>query len=259
VPIDEEGPDVDALEQTLGRLRGEGIQPKLMYLISNFHNPSGNTTTEERRRRIIELAHEHNTPILEDDAYYDLRYEGDFVPPIYALDEGGATMYLGTFSKTMGAGMRLGWLLGAPEIVSRLTALKIDGGTNVFGAHVAAAWIPDNLEPHIGELRAIYRRRRDLMLAALERHMPAGTEWTRPEGGFFIWVTFPEGIDTDRMLGQACERGVEYVPGLPYYFDGRGRNQLRLSFSFASDEQIDPGIRIIGELARGELLEAGLA
>lgn len=256
IPVDDQGTDTAALERELGRLRDAGTRPKLIYVISNFQNPTGISTTVDRRRRLIDLAREHATPILEDDAYFDLRYEGTPLPPIYALDDGGATMYLGTFSKTMGAGMRLGWLVAPGAIISKLTALKIDGGTNVFGAHVAAEWLPEHLDGHVDELRGVYRRRRNLMLAALERHMPSGTEWTRPEGGFFIWLTLPEGVDTDRMLPQAKERGVEFLPGSACYVDDRGRNQMRLSFSFAADDQIDPGIRIIGEIAKGELLEA---
>jgi 2-aminoadipate transaminase len=205
----------------------------------------------------VALAQEHGTLILEDDAYHDLRYGGERIPPIYALDESGATMYLGTFSKIMGAGMRLGWLVAAPEIIARLAALKIDGGTNVFGAHVAAEWIPAHLEEHVAALREVYRRRRDLMLDALEQHMPPGTTWSRPEGGFFVWVALPEGVNTERMLPQARERGVEYLPGASCCVDRGGRNQLRLSFSFAADDQIEPGIRTIGEIAKGELLETG--
>ncbi len=257
IPVDDEGTDTDALERELGRLRDEGIQPKLIYVISNFQNPSGISTSLARRQRIIALARQYGTLVLEDDAYSDLRYSGERIPPLYALDEGGSTMYLGTFSKIMGAGMRLGWLIADPEIIKRLAVLKIDGGTNVFGSHVAAEWLPEHLDAHVARLKAIYQRRRDLMLQALERHMPEGTTWTRPDGGFFIWVTFAEGIDTTRMLPQARERGVEFLPGPTCYVDGRGQNQLRLSFSFAADEQIEPGIRIIGEIAKGELLEAG--
>lgn len=257
IPVDAEGTDTHALERELRRLRTEGIRPKLIYVISNFQNPTGISTTIERRKRLIALAREYGTPILEDDAYFDLRYDGEDLPPIYALDDAGGTMYLGTFSKTMGAGMRLGWLVAPPEIIARLAALKIDGGTNVFGSHVAAEWVPEHLEGHVGELREIYRRRRDLMLQALDRHMPANTTWTRPEGGFFVWVTLPEGIDTNRLLPQARERGVEFLPGSTCYIDDHGRNQMRLSFSFASDDEIDPGIRVLGEIAAGELLEAG--
>jgi 2-aminoadipate transaminase len=151
--------------------------------------------------------------------------------------------------------MRLGWLVGPPELIRRLSALKIDGGTNVFGAHVAAEWLPERLTPHVERLRTVYRRRRDLMLDALARHMPPGTRWTRPDGGFFIWVTFPEGIDTARMLPQVRELGVDYLPGPECFSQAAGANQLRLSFSFAEDDLIEQGIRVIGEVATAELRE----
>ncbi len=162
---------------------------------------------------------------------------------------------MGTLSKTMGPGMRLGWLVGPPELISRISALKVDGGTNVFGAHVAADWLPQRLLPHVDHLRSVYRRRRDLMVAALERHMPPGSTWTVPEGGFFIWVTLPEGIDTTRMHEQVRELGVEYLPGPTCFADASGSNQLRLSFSFVEDDRIEQGIRIIGEVAQGEVRE----
>jgi 2-aminoadipate transaminase len=257
VPVDDQGTDTDALERELARLKGEGITPKFIYVISNFQNPSGISTTLERRRRLVELAQEYGTLILEDDAYHDLRFAGERIPSIYTIDDSGSTMYLGTLSKIMGAGMRIGWLVASEEIVRRMSVLKVDGGTNIFGSHVAAEWIPGNLDAHIAKLREVYHRRRDLMLAALERHMPEGTTWTTPEGGFFIWVTLPEGIDATRMLPQAKERGVEYLPGATCYVDGSGKNQMRLSYSFAQDEQIEPGIQVISEIAKGELLEVG--
>jgi 2-aminoadipate transaminase len=165
-------------------------------------------------------------------------------------------VYMGTLSKTMGPGMRLGWLVGPPELIRRVAALKVDGATNVFGSHVAAEWLPEMLLPHVGRLRQVYQRRRDLMLAALAQHMPPGTTWTVPEGGFFIWVTLPEGVDTARMRTQVRELGVEYLPGEACFADSAGNNQLRLSFSFVADDRIDYGIRIIGDVANAELREA---
>lgn len=257
IPLDEEGPDTDAMERELARLRAEGTTPKFIYVISNFQNPSGISTSLDRRRRLIELAQAYGTIIVEDDAYYDLRYEGEPIPSLYALDSSGSTIYLGTLSKTMGAGMRLGWLIAPEEIIEKLSVLKIDGGTNIIGSHIAAAWLPDHLPAHVAALRGLYRRRRDAMLDALARHMPPGTTWTTPQGGFFIWVTLPEGIDTARMLPQARERGVEYLPGTTCYVDGSGANQMRLSFSFPTEEQIERGVRIFGEIIRGELMEHG--
>jgi 2-aminoadipate transaminase len=255
VPVDAEGTDIVALECALSTLREQGRAPKFVYVISNFQNPTGVTMSLQRRHELLDVVRAAGTILIEDDAYFDLRYEGEKLPAIYSLDDGANVVYMGTLSKTMGPGMRLGWLVGPPELIRRMAALKVDGGTNVFGAHVAANWLPGQLLPHVERLREVYHRRRDLMLAALERHMPPGTSWTRPEGGFFIWVTLPKGIDTTRMQTQVQELGVEYLPGPTCFADGSGGNQLRLSFSFVEDDLIDRGIRVIGDVARAELRE----
>lgn len=255
IPVNEEGTDVVMLERELAHLRSQGITPKFVYAIPNFQNPTGVTMSLQRRQDLLDIVRAAGTLLIEDDAYFDLRYDGENLPAIYTLDDSQSVVYMGTLSKTMGPGMRLGWLVGPPALISRLTALKVDGGTNVFGAHVAAEWLPEKLLPHVDRLRAVYRRRRDLMLAALERHMPPGVTWTVPDGGFFIWVTFPEGIDTAAMHPQVNELGAEYLPGPTCFADGSGPNQLRLSFSFAQDEEIDDGIRIIADVARAELRE----
>jgi 2-aminoadipate transaminase len=255
IPIEAEGTDVDALSRELESLRGQGVTPKFVYVISNFQNPTGVTMSLQRRQALLDVVYSAGLILIEDDAYFDLRYEGESLPSLYSLDDRSSVVYMGTLSKTMGPGMRLGWLVGPPELIRRISALKVDGGTNVFGAHVAAEWLPERLLPHVARLRDVYRRRRDLMLAALQRHMPAGTAWTVPQGGFFIWVTLPAGIDTTRMLAQVKELGVEYLPGPTCFAGGAGTNQLRLSFSFVEDDLIDRGIQVIGEVASGELRE----
>lgn len=257
VPLDEHGLNVDALEALLRDLAARGVTPKFIYVIPNFQNPSGISTTIERRRRIAELAAEYGTLVLEDDAYHDLRYEGERLPPIYTMDPTGGTMYLGTMSKIMGAGMRIGWLVAQEPIINGAARLKIDGGTSIFGSYVAADWIPANLDNHIDLLKGIYRRRRDLMLAALERHMPEGTTWTNPDGGFFIWLTLPGSVDATAIRPHARELGVEFLPGTTCFADGSGANTIRLSFSFARDHEIEPGIEILAGVIRGELLESG--
>jgi 2-aminoadipate transaminase len=256
VPMDDDGMDMDALRSTLEELKADGVTPKMIYVIPNFQNPTGISMSLEKRKALIELAHEFGTIIFEDDAYHDLRFSGEKIPSIYSLDPYGLTIYTATFSKTMGAGMRLGWLVAPEEVIRHLGVLKVDGGTNVFGSYVAAEWIPENFPTHLIELREIYHRRKSLMLDALQQHMPEGTTWTDPEGGFFVWVTFPEGIDTLEMSPRAREMGIEYMPGGSCYPDGGGVNQMRLSYSFARDEQIEPGIEILGNLVKGELLES---
>jgi 2-aminoadipate transaminase len=259
VPVTDEGIDVAALERTLADLDTAGTRARFIYTLPNFQNPTGVTATEATRRRVAELAREYDTLIVEDDAYFDLRYDGEALPTIYSLDQDERTFYLGTLSKTLAAGFRLGWLAGPPPMIRRLASLKTDGGTNIFGSYIAAEWLPTEFEQHVDQLREIYGRRRDLMLAALERHMPEGVSWTRPDGGFFIWATLPEGLDTSAMLAQARELGIEYLPGTICYFDDEGRSQMRLSFSYARDEQIEPGIEILAGLVSAEMREARIS
>ena len=257
IAIDEQGTDVDLLEAELTRYRDAGTPAKFIYVIPNFQNPTGVTMTLARRKRIIELAEAFDTLIMEDDAYFDLRYEGDFLPTIYSMDPNQRTIYLGTFSKIMGAGMRLGWAVAPPELITKLSILKMEGGSGIFASYVAAEWVPKHLTGHIAELRTIYRQRRDIMLAALERHMPDGATWTRPDGGFFIWVTLPEGLNANELVTMSRERGVDFLPGSACYAGPGGENTLRLSFSFATDEEIPEGIEILGQIISDELREQG--
>lgn len=259
VPVDENGTDVDALEAELKRLKAEGITPKLFYTIPNFQNPSGVSTSVERRKRIVELAQEYGMIVLEDDAYHDLRYSGEHLPPIYTLDDSGLVWYTGTFSKIVGAGMRLGWLVAPNEVITKISVLKTDGCTNVFGSHVAADWLPTHLDDHIEELKGIYKTRRDIMLASIEEHFPEGTTWNVPDGGFFLWVTLPEGVNMTGLRSQSKEIGVDYLPGSSCYADGTGHNNIRLAYSFVTDEKIDPAIKKLGDLIKGEMKETGLA
>src|SRR5215210_51846 len=253
IPVDQEGINVTTLDRELRRLRGQGTLPKFIYANANFQNPTGATMSLQRRWDLLALARAANTLLIEDDAYFDLRYDGEALPTIYSLDEGSSVVYMGTLSKTMGPGMRLGWLIGPPQLIRRLSALKVDGGTNVFGGHVAADWLPEKLLPHVARLRAVYQRRRDLMLAALQRHIPPGSTWTVPDGGFFIWLTLPPEIDTRRMLPQVQERGVEYLPGPACFAENAGANQLRRPYSFVDNALIEQGIRVIGEVAAADL------
>lgn len=251
VPVDDDGTDVDALARVLDELRAEGRRAKLLYVIPNFQNPTGVTTTLPRRERIIELAREHRVPIIEDDAYFDLRYAGETLPTLYSMDRDGLVMYMGTFSKIMAAGMRLGWVIANPEVIRYLAGLKHEGGTSPFAGQVAAQFCSSGtLVEHVGELRALYLQRRDAMLAALQASMPDGTRWTTPQGGFFVWVDLPQGVSASELQRRARERDVELLAGPGFYFHGAGDSQLRLSYSFADEGQIERGIAILGELVR---------
>lgn len=258
VSVDDAGTRTDELRTLLEQLRDDGKRAKLLYVIPNFQNPMGVTMSLERRRELLQIADEFDLPVVEDDAYFDLRYSGEPLPTLYSLDTSGRVMYMGTFSKIMAAGMRLGWVVAHEEVINRLIALKSDGGTSPFGSFVATEFAASGtLIEHVQELRSLYHERRDAMLAALEREMPEGTSWTHPDGGFFIWVRFPEGVDMDQLVPACRERGVEISPGPIFYFDGRGKNEMRLSYSFSNQSQIDQGIAILADEASKQLKGRG--
>jgi 2-aminoadipate transaminase len=254
IPVDAGGTDVDALERELNALRATGRRAKLLYMIPNFQNPTGVTTTLERRRRIVALAQEHHLPLLEDDAYFDLRYAGETLPTLYTLDDSGLVMYMGTFSKIMAAGMRLGWVVATPEIIQQLAGLKHEGGTSPFAGQVAAEFCSSGtLVEHVKELRGLYHQRRDAMLATLEAAMPPGVTWTTPDGGFFIWLTLPAGASAALLLEAARQRNIEFLPGSACYFQPVGDDKIRLSYSFADEAQIRDGIGALGDMIAAQL------
>jgi 2-aminoadipate transaminase len=249
VPLDDHGLAVDALERKLGALAAEGIRPKLLYTIPTFQNPAGVTLTAERRPRLVELAKRHGFLILEDDAYSELRFDGDPLPSLYSLDPEGHVVKVRTFSKILAAGLRLGYVVAPASLHPQLLQLKVDVGTSPFGSHVAAAYASDGntltgrLDAHVLDLRAVYRERRDAMLEALGEFAPDGVTWTRPQGGFFTWVTLPEGLDAVDLLSAARVAGVDYIPGPSYFAAGGGRRNVRLAFSFLPPADLVEGVR----------------
>ena len=254
VPLDENGVRTDVLAATIADIKAAGKTLKFFYTIPTFHNPTGTTLPLERRHEILRLADEHNFLVVEDDAYHGLVFEDDVPPTLLALDrqdgrDGRRVIYAGTFSKRLAAGMRLGYGVAHPEIIGRLGTLKDDGGTSPFSGYVAAEFAKDGrFGRHVADLNDIYRRKRDRVLAGLERYMPDGSRWTTPHGGFFVWLELPEGFDSVTMLPEAITQGVNYLPGPACFADARGRNCIRLAFSFVKLEQIDPGLRILGDL-----------
>jgi 2-aminoadipate transaminase len=251
VPVDNEGMRLDILETRLAEFKAQGIQPKLIYVIPTFQNPTGVTTPLHRRVRLLELAKEYNVAIMEDDAYFDLRFSGERIPMLITLDDAGLVIYTGTFSKIMAAGMRLGWIVGPAQLIEKAAKLKADGGTSPFASNVAAEYAASGeLAEHIVDLVDIYRSRRDTMADALKAEMPEGVEWTEPNGGFFMWLTLPEGCDSVAMLPEARAHGVEFLPGTGCYFDGSGRSNIRLSFSFSDEDAIRRGVKILAGIIR---------
>ncbi|MDA8145061.1 MAG: PLP-dependent aminotransferase family protein [Thermaerobacter sp.] len=256
VPVDDKGLSVDQLADALRRLRRQGARPRFLYTIPNFQNPTGCTLTEPRRRELVRLATEWGLPLLEDDAYGELG-EGAPLPALKALHPAGV-VFLGTFSKIFAPGLRLGWLAGPPELAQRVVGIRqsTDQCPSSFAQFLARACDAAGiLDGQIEDIRAALRRRRTATLDALARHMPEEARWTRPDGGYYTWVTLPPPLDAGKLLPEAVERQrVAYVPGAAFYPEpADGRRQLRLSYSLVEAKQIPDGIARLGTAFRSAL------
>ena len=251
IDMDADGMRVDLLEEALDRLDREGRRPKFVYTVPSFQNPAGVTMSQPRRRRLVELAHEHELLVLEDNPYGLLRYEGDTPPPLLSLDGGVYVMYLGTFSKILSPGIRVGWVVAPPPVLEKINLGKqaTDLCTSTLSQLMVQAYFAEgDWRDYVDSLTDIYRGRRDTMLDALADHFPPQAEWTRPSGGLFIWATLPDFIDTTDLLARALQDNVAFVPGEAAFLDGRGRNAMRLNFSGSDEGAIREGIRRIGEV-----------
>jgi 2-aminoadipate transaminase len=279
VPSDNNGLRTDLLDEPLHS------NPKFIYVLPNFQNPAGTTLSDERRHELVTLADRYGIPILEDDPYGQLRYEGNHLPPLIALDRNnfrddagysqGNVIYLSTFSKTLAPGLRVGWIVAPPEIISKLTQLKqgADLHTSTFNQFVAYEVARGGfLEQHVQLIRRVYRERRDVMLQALKEFFPPEVTWTHPQGGLFLWVTLPEGSDMQAIFKSALEQNVAFVPGHSFFArsapaidnDSIGNNgraadrHMRLNFSNAAPEQIREGIKRLAAAVKSQLSPATL-
>jgi len=248
VPVDADGLVVEVAREHLARLRRQGRRCKLIYTIVNFQNPSGPTLSLRRRRDLIDLAHEYDTLILEDDAYGELRFEGEHLPSLYSLDGGGRVIRAGTVSKILGAGFRLGWLCAPKEMLPAFQSFLFGGGVNPFASRVATYFLRDHLAPHVARLVDVYRAKRDAMLRGLHEMLgPTDAEISRPEGGFFIWIKLPSGTDTGKLFDNALKARVQYTVGPSFFPNGGGERFIRLAFSFESPERCYEGSRLIAQ------------
>ncbi|WP_290771453.1 PLP-dependent aminotransferase family protein [Hoeflea sp.] len=238
----------------------KGGEVKFAYASADFANPTGETLAESARQKILDLAEELDIAVIEDAAYQSLRYDGDEVPPLLALDikrtgsiETTRTIYCGSFSKTLAPGLRVGWVCAATPVISKLVLMKqaadLHSATlNQMAIHTVAS---DGFDAQVAKIKATYHARRDAMLAALSRHMPEGVTWTRPDGGMFVWVTLPEHFDGAALLAESIRsERVAFVPGKAFFADGSGANTIRLSFSCASEAMIEEGIMRLGRVVR---------
>ena len=261
VGTDVSGIVVDELERALREGVRTGKRAKLLYLVPNFQNPSGITLTLERRLAVIELCARFGVPIFEDDPYGRLRYSGEHIPSITALAGGKNCIYMSTVSKTIAPGMRIAWLVTSDrglyeKIVPAKQAADLHTSSFTQRAVYAYARRPGQVEGHVREMLPVYRHRRDVMLAALAEHMPEDAAWTRPDGGLFLWVSLPGGMDTQILLGHAAREKVAFVPGAPFWVNCDVRNSMRLNFSNSAEEKINTGIARLGRLVKASLAGA---
>jgi 2-aminoadipate transaminase len=262
VPMDKNGMQTEALEAALR------TGPKFIYVLPNFQNPTGVTLSLERRRQLTELADRYGVPIIEDDPYGQLRYEGEHLPSVVVLDNQyrgnhcgcyyGNVIYLSTFSKILAPGIRLAWVVAPPEVIRKLVQAKqaADLHTATFNQLVAYEVSRGGyLDQHIKLIRQVYKERRDVMLAAMDRCFPAEVDWTQPEGGLFLWGTMPEQLDAAEVLKCAVEQKVAFVPGSPFFPHPGGQNTMRINFSNAIPEKIQEGIRRLGNVLHEKIYE----
>lgn len=247
--MDDDGMRVDDVERLLSDAAAHDRRIKLIYAIPNFQNPTGRSMSLERRKRLVELADHFGVPIVEDDPYGELRYEGEHLPALKTLDTHGSVIYLGTFSKILSPGLRLGWVVASPEVLEVLLHGKQPADLHTGMAQQMATYhvVKDGyLAGHVAEIKHFYKERRDVMLRALEEHFPGEAHFTRPAGGLFVWAELPGDVDTRELLIEAVQNKVAFVPGQGFHPDNTGTNTMRLNFSNVPPDQLREGVRRLG-------------
>jgi len=256
VSLDDDGMVVDEVKDVFSELKKKSIRPKFIYTIPDFQNPAGVTLSLERRKELLQIAREEKVVIIEDSPYRQLRYVGDDVPSLYELDKGeGYVISLRTFSKILFPGLRLGWIMGHKDVIDKFVTAKqaMDLCTPPMSQSIAYEYMRRGLLiDHIKENIALYKKRREAMLSALERNMPEHKDiyWTKPDGGLFLWVQLPEYIDTEKMFMDAIKENVAYVIGSAFYANGGGQNTMRINFSYPSEEQIELGTKRLANVIK---------
>ncbi len=250
IKINDDGIKIEDLEERLNWLKKQDEHYKFIYLVPDFQNPSGVTLSEEKRMKIVELSHEYDVAIIEDSPYRQIRFEGSSPRMIYKVDSDTLKtrniISLFTFSKTFAPGLRLGVVLADEAIISRMVTLKqsFDLCTSSLNQLIASEFLKTgHFEKHIETVKKVYKSKKDVMVSALEKHMPEGVTWTKPEGGLFLWVRLPENMDADKMFYEAIKENVAYVIGSAFHADGSGKNTMRLNFSYPTEQQIEEGIK----------------
>jgi 2-aminoadipate transaminase len=256
IPLDKDGMRIDVLEETIKKLLKDDILPKFVYVVPTFQNPAGVVMPESRRKQLIDIANEYGLMIVEDDPYGKLRFDIPPVKPVKAFDDEGCVIYMSTFSKILSPGFRLAWTIANEELTRKMIICKqaLDLCTNTFTQFIANEFIRSgSLDLHIMKICEMYKPKRDIMVNAMKKYFPGGYVCNKPKGGMFAWATLSEGIDTETMFLDAIKEKVAYVHGKAFHVDGGGGKSMRLNFSYASNEQIEEGIKRLGNVIKKKL------
>ncbi|OGR41632.1 MAG: hypothetical protein A2X35_12190 [Elusimicrobia bacterium GWA2_61_42] len=263
VKLEDDGISTEELEERLAWLQAQDEHYKFIYLVPDFQNPSGVTLSEVKRKKIIELSEKYNVAVIEDSPYRQIRFEGKAPKMLYRLDQESKKTHniisLFTFSKTFAPGLRLGVILGHPQIIKKMEILKqsLDLCTSSLNQLIAAEFLRTGFfDKHIEVIKQDYKLKKDTMVGALEKYMPEGVTWTNPEGGLFLWVRLPETMSADDMFQDALKENVAYVIGSAFHSDGSGKNTMRLNFSYASPTQIDEGVKRLASAVKKRMVGA---
>jgi 2-aminoadipate transaminase len=249
---------VDVLEDTIKKLLKDDIIPKFIYVVPTFQNPAGVIMPESRRKKLVDIANEYDLVIVEDDPYSKLRFDVPHVKPIKAFDDEGRVIFMSTFSKILSPGFRLAWVIASGELKRKMIICKqaLDLCTNTFTQFIVNEFMRSgSLDLHIMKICEMYKPKRDIMMDSMKRYFPEGYVCIKPKGGMFAWVTLPEGIDTEIMFLDAIKEKVAYVHGKAFHVDGGGGRSMRLNFSYATNEQIEEGMKRLGNVIQKKLEE----
>jgi 2-aminoadipate transaminase len=256
IPMNDEGIDIESLRRNLKRLHRTGINPKFLYTVATYQNPSGESVSIDHRKELLEIASEYDFLIVEDDPYGELVFEGDPYPPIKSFDTKSRVIYIGTFSKVLAPGFRLAWVIASEEVINKFALTKqcTDLCSNMFVQYVAYEYIKGGyLDKQIQHIKQLYKHKRDIMIKALEDYFPKDVKWTVPHGGMFLWVTLPKHLNTRLMLKRALAKKVAYVVGDAFYPDSSNYSSMRLNFSYSEDEAIKEGIKRLSDVIKEEM------
>ena len=256
IPLDENGMNVDLLEEKIKELLKNDVLPKFIYVIPTFQNPAGVVMPESRRKKLVDIANEYDLVIVEDDPYGKLRFDVPHVKPIKAFDDEGRVIYMSTFSKILSPGFRLAWTIASEELTRKMLICKqaLDLCTNTFTQFIVDEFMKSgSLDLHIMKICEMYKPKRDIMMSSMEKYFPDGHVCNKPKGGMFAWVTLPEGVDTEIMFLDAIKEKVAYVHGKAFHVDGGGGRSMRLNFSYSTNEQIEEGMKRLGNVIQKKL------